>query len=136
MRCRRTSRNRRSKPARSRTRRKQLVVLVGHSLGGHGGLAAQGTGLVSFDGVACVGANVWLRELEPLRARWMAKRAVLAASAGADLILCAATNPNDNTPANGITALDAVTSALTQHQISGAAAQQAAGRILALRANR
>ena len=65
--------------ARSRLRPKKPVVLVGHSLGGHVGLAAQGTGLVSFDGVACVGANVWLRELEPLRARWMAKRAALAA---------------------------------------------------------
>ena len=57
------------------------VVLVGHSLGGHVGLAAQGAGLVSFDGIACVGANVWLRELEPSRVRWLAKRASLAAIA-------------------------------------------------------
>jgi predicted alpha/beta hydrolase len=64
--------------ARSRTRRKTPVVLVGHSLGGHVGLAAQGAGLVSFDGVVCVGANVWLRALEPLSARWLAKRATLA----------------------------------------------------------
>jgi predicted alpha/beta hydrolase len=65
--------------ARSRLRRKMPVVLVGHSLGGHTGLAAQGTGLVSFDGIVCVGANVWLRELEPLRSRWVIKRGTLAA---------------------------------------------------------
>jgi predicted alpha/beta hydrolase len=65
--------------ARSRLRRKRPVILVGHSLGGHVGLAAQGAGLVSFDGVVTIGANVWLRELEPSPARWLAKRAVLAA---------------------------------------------------------
>ncbi|HEY3818159.1 MAG TPA: alpha/beta fold hydrolase [Polyangiaceae bacterium] len=64
---------------RSRLRRKAPVVLVGHSLGGHVGLASQGTGLVSFDAVVCVGANVWLRDLEPLRPRWLVKRATLAA---------------------------------------------------------
>src|SRR6202042_3802971 len=65
--------------ARSRLRRKTPVVLVGHSLGGHVGLAAQGTGLVAFDGVVGIGANVWLRDLEPMRRRWLAKRAALAA---------------------------------------------------------
>jgi predicted alpha/beta hydrolase len=64
--------------ARSRAKRRTPVVLVGHSLGGHVGLAAQGAGLVSFDGVVGVGANVWLRDLEPLPARWLAKRAALA----------------------------------------------------------
>ena len=64
--------------ARSRARR-TAVVLVGHSLGGHAALAAQGAGLVSFDGIVGVGANVWLRELDPSRARWMLKRATLAA---------------------------------------------------------
>jgi predicted alpha/beta hydrolase len=67
--------------ARSRLRRKKPVVLVGHSLGGHVGLAAQGTGLVAFDAIACVAANVWLRDLEPSRARWVAKRVSLAAAA-------------------------------------------------------
>jgi hypothetical protein len=43
------------------------------------GLAAHGLGLAPFDAIACVGANVWLRELEPSRARWIAKRAALAA---------------------------------------------------------
>lgn len=62
------------------------------------------------------------------------RRAVLAAAAGADLILCAATNPNDNTPAIGITARNAIASAMGAHQLSASAARQAAARILALRA--
>jgi predicted alpha/beta hydrolase len=69
--------------ARSRLRRRRPVVLVGHSLGGHVGLAAQGLGLVAFDAVACVAANVWLRDLEPSPARWIVKRAALAAVAAA-----------------------------------------------------
>ena len=64
----------------------------------------------------------------------LSRRAVLAAAAGADLILCAATNPNDNTPAIGITARNAIASAIGAHQLSASAARQAAGRILALRA--
>jgi beta-N-acetylhexosaminidase len=62
-------------------------------------------------------------------------RAVLAASAGADLILCATTNPDDNTPAIGAAARNAIASALARHQLSAAAATQAASRILALRNN-
>jgi beta-N-acetylhexosaminidase len=67
-------------------------------------------------------------------------RAVLAASAGADLILCATTNPDDNTPALGIAARNAIAAALAQGRLAQgrlarAAAQQTAGRILALRAN-
>jgi beta-N-acetylhexosaminidase len=64
----------------------------------------------------------------------LGKRAVLAATAGADLILCAATNPANNTPAEGITARNAIVSALAHHQLSQSAAQQSAARILALRA--
>lgn len=64
----------------------------------------------------------------------LSRRAVLAASAGADLILCATTDPNHNSPSIGITARNAIVSALAAHQLSGAAARQAAGRILALRA--
>ena len=64
----------------------------------------------------------------------LGRRAVLAASAGADLILCVATNPNDNTPAQGIAARNALASALAHHQISQPAAQRAAQRIIALRA--
>jgi hypothetical protein len=63
----------------------------------------------------------------------LSRRAVLAASAGADLILCATTNPNDNTPTIGTTARNAITSALAAHHLSESAARQAAGRILALR---
>ncbi len=65
----------------------------------------------------------------------LSRRGVLAAEAGADLILCAATNANDNTPAQGITVLHAVASALGHHQLSLAAAQQAATRVLALRSH-
>jgi len=64
----------------------------------------------------------------------LSRRAFLAASAGADLILCAATDPNDNSPSIGITARNAIASALDSHQLSASAAQQAATRILALRA--
>ena len=66
----------------------------------------------------------------------LSRRAVLAAAAGADLILCAATNPTDNTPAIGITARNAIASAMGAHQLSVSAARQAAARILALRAAR
>jgi beta-N-acetylhexosaminidase len=62
-------------------------------------------------------------------------RAVLAASAGADLILCVTTNPDDNTPALGTAARKAIASALKSGRITRGAAQQSAGRILALRAN-
>jgi predicted alpha/beta hydrolase len=67
--------------ARSRLRKKRPVVLVGHSLGGHVGLAAQGCGLVAFDAIACIGANVWLRDFEASLPRWLVKRAALAAVA-------------------------------------------------------
>ena len=63
------------------------------------------------------------------------QRASLAASAGADLILCAATNPDDNTPAIGTTARNAIASALAHGTLSRSAAEQAAGRIIALRAS-
>jgi beta-N-acetylhexosaminidase len=62
-------------------------------------------------------------------------RAVLAASAGADLILCATTNPDDNSPAIGVAARSAIASALARHRLSATGAEQTAGRILALRAN-
>jgi beta-N-acetylhexosaminidase len=63
----------------------------------------------------------------------LGRRAVLASSAGADLILCATTDPNHNTPAIGITARNAIAYALGR-QLGRAAAQQAAARVLALRA--
>lgn len=61
-------------------------------------------------------------------------RGMRAAEAGVDLILRAATNPNDNTPAHGISVLRALVSALADHQLSQPTARQAAQRILALRA--
>lgn len=63
----------------------------------------------------------------------LARRSVLAAGAGADLILCAAVNPAANTPAQGITAMHAISAAIASRRISKASAQQAAARILALR---
>lgn len=62
------------------------------------------------------------------------RRAILAAAAGVDLILCAATSPANNTPALGTAARTALVSALAHHHLGQAAAQQAAQRILALRA--
>jgi predicted alpha/beta hydrolase len=56
------------------------VVAVGHSLGGHVVLAAQGTERVAFDAVVAVAANVWTRDLESSAARWLVKRASLAAA--------------------------------------------------------
>jgi predicted alpha/beta hydrolase len=56
------------------------AVLVGHSLGGHVGLAAQGAGVVDFDAIVAVASDVWLRELEPSAARWLVKRATLRAT--------------------------------------------------------
>ena len=67
--------------ARSRTRRRRPLVLVGHSLGGHVGLASQGEGLAAFDAIVSIGGNVWLRDLESSSRRWLVKRGVLAAIA-------------------------------------------------------
>jgi len=52
------------------------VLVVGHSLGGHVALAAQGSGKIAADGIIAIAANVWLRELEPSRVRWAAKLAL------------------------------------------------------------
>jgi beta-N-acetylhexosaminidase len=65
----------------------------------------------------------------------LARRSVLAAEAGADLILCAAVNPAANTPAQGITAMHAIAAAIASRGMPTASAQQAAARILALRSH-
>jgi beta-N-acetylhexosaminidase len=64
----------------------------------------------------------------------LGQRGVLAAQAGADLILCAAPLPSENTPAQGITVRGALVTALSKHRLGVTAARQAAKRILALRA--
>ena len=58
--------------ARARSEGKPVLV-VGHSLGGHVALAAQGAGRMAADGLVVVAANVWLRELETSRVRWATK---------------------------------------------------------------
>jgi beta-N-acetylhexosaminidase len=64
-----------------------------------------------------------------------AARAVLAARAGADLLLCAVTNVNDNTPTDGALALDGLAAALANRTLSRTTAEQAAAMIIRLRSN-
>ena len=61
------------------------------------------------------------------------QRGALAAQAGADLIICALTNPAENTPTEGIEALDGISTALADQKISRTGAQEAVQRIIALR---
>lgn len=61
------------------------------------------------------------------------QRGLLAARAGEDLILCATTNPNENTPNEGIDVLDRLASALSTHGLSRPAAERAAARVIGLR---
>lgn len=63
----------------------------------------------------------------------LGRRGILAAAAGADLILCATTNPDRNTPQRGLTILRALTAALRDGQLSRSSAAQAAARILGVR---
>jgi beta-N-acetylhexosaminidase len=65
----------------------------------------------------------------------LGQRGVLAAAGGADLILCAAPLPSENTPAQGITVRTALITALRRHRLSLSSARQSAARILALRAH-
>lgn len=67
--------------ARSRQKKRQHAVLVGHSLGGHVSLAAQGLGLVDFDRFVAVAVNLWMPEFEPSRLAWTPRRAALEAVA-------------------------------------------------------
>ena len=55
------------------------LVVVGHSLGGHAAIAAQGIGVVSADAIVGIAAAPpFLRAHEPSRSRWLVKRAALA----------------------------------------------------------
>jgi predicted alpha/beta hydrolase len=56
------------------------VVVLGHGLGGHVALAAQGTSRIEADAIVTLGANVWLRETETSLVRWGAKRAIAFAA--------------------------------------------------------
>jgi len=55
------------------------VVVVGHSLGSHVALASQGIGKLEADAIVMFASNVWLRALEPSRARWLVKIGVARA---------------------------------------------------------
>lgn len=66
--------------ARARSEGKPVVV-VGHSLGGHVALAAQGTGAMAADAIVSIAGNVWVKDLEPSRVRWAAKVAMTHAFA-------------------------------------------------------
>ena len=66
--------------ARTRWPRSRLVV-VGHSLGGHVALAAQGAGLIAADALVVAAANVWMRHLEPSRRVWLMKIATIISMA-------------------------------------------------------
>lgn len=61
--------------ARARSEDKPVVV-IGHSLGGHVALAAQGAGRMKADGIVAIATNLWLRQLETSRVRWAAKLAL------------------------------------------------------------
>jgi beta-N-acetylhexosaminidase len=63
----------------------------------------------------------------------LAQRGVLAARAGADLILCSASNVADNTPAEGVAVREAIASALARGTLGRAAAERSLARIIALR---
>lgn len=63
----------------------------------------------------------------------LAERGVLAARAGADLIICSAIDPRANRPSIGSAVLRGLASALADGRLSRAAARQAAARVLALR---
>ncbi len=66
--------------ARARWPRSRLVV-VGHSLGGHVALAAEGAGLTKADALVVAGANVWMRHLEASRRVWLMKLASICGMA-------------------------------------------------------
>jgi predicted alpha/beta hydrolase len=63
--------------ARSRARGRMPVIVLGHSLGGHTSLVAQGTGALQADALVGFGACPWVPELEPSAPRWFTKRAIL-----------------------------------------------------------
>jgi predicted alpha/beta hydrolase len=68
----------------ARTRSEPLpVVVVGHAMGAHVALAAQGTGRLRADGLVLIGCSLWVRQLEPSRVRGAVARALGRALEGA-----------------------------------------------------
>ena len=63
------------------------------------------------------------------------ERGLLAAAAGADLLLCTSRTVDANTPTIGVAALHSLASALARGRLSGGSAEQAVRRVLALRAH-
>ena len=61
------------------------------------------------------------------------QRAVLAAHAGADLLICSTTDVDANTPQEGVDALDGLAQAIASGSLSRTYAESAAARIVALR---
>lgn len=62
-----------------------------------------------------------------------ARRGVLAARAGVDLLLCSAPNPSEDSPALGVSVLHGLARALTTGAVGFAGARQATERVIALR---
>lgn len=50
------------------------VIVLGHSLGGHVALAAQGTGRMHADAIVAVASTLWIPAFEPMRTRQFAQR--------------------------------------------------------------
>jgi len=65
----------------------------------------------------------------------VARRGLLAARAGADLILCSAHEVAENSPAQGTAVLHAITKGLADRALSRPSAEAVASRVLALRQN-
>jgi beta-N-acetylhexosaminidase len=64
-----------------------------------------------------------------------ARRGLLAARAGADLLLCSAPNPSEDTPATGASVLNGLQTALATGRLGLASARESAERVIDLRAS-
>lgn len=64
-----------------------------------------------------------------------AQRAVLAAHAGADLLLCSTESDDSTTLSSGLDALEGLVAALANNRLDRRYAEEAAGRVISLRSN-
>jgi beta-N-acetylhexosaminidase len=87
-------------------------------------------GRLGFRGVTITDA-IGARALQPFAT--LSERGVLAARVGADLLLCSAPNPYEDSPAEGISVLRGLTTSLAAGRLSLAGARAAAERIIVLR---